>query len=466
MIKLKDLLVELQILESGIRNIRALAKANNKADMYFHMDLDGVTSAIGMKAYLQRYGIEVVKAEHIQYGGREYSAPKPTPGHMMVLVDFAHGKPNVTIHTDHHESQSGVETGTATNFKKKPSNVQTISQEISPQDIFPNEDVQIISTVDSADFASQGIDVDQVIATAFNYSKGRSVQKNRMAMGLVANKIILAFKNKPRFLENIVMQAEPSLVSIYNAAMQNAKAAGLKPEDLAAAQDSYVKSQSGADKAISLSSTADIANLHNGQYGMIGTVLVQYGLGSMKGGGYDRYVPFKMNPTADYMVLGYPMGLIQAAKNPFKKGSNPFNLGDIAKKVLQRYEPQLQKKQLTFRYIKKVMETDVKSPDAFGFTTKDLVALFGDAAKGMPTADKRQALDAIANRQYNELSQEERLQLESVTVSAYDLIMKQSGGHKDITNISGLNFLGEDAVEFTKKIMQDLAEELKTAKLK
>jgi len=166
------------------------------------------------------------------------------------------------------------------------------------------------------------------------------------------------------------------------------------------------------------------------------------------------------------MVLGYPMGLIQAAKNPFKKGSNPFNLGDIAKKVLQRYEPQLQKKQLTFRYIKKVMETDVKSPDAFGFTTKDLVALFGDAAKGMPTADKRQALDAIANRQYNELSQEERLQLESVTVSAYDLIMKQSGGHKDITNISGLNFLGEDAVEFTKKIMQDLAEELKTAKLK
>jgi len=468
MIKLKDLLNEIYLAESGIRNINKLAKENDKADLYFHMDLDGVTSAIGMKAYLERYGIKVVNAEHIQYGGREYAAPKPTPGHMVVLVDFAHGKPNVTIHTDHHESQSGVEAGTAAKFKKKPSNIETISQEISPSDIFPNEDIKIISTVDSADFASQGIDVDQVIASAFKFDPKKGAQKNRLAMGLVANKIILAFKNKPRYLENIVLEADPSLASIYNVAMKNAKAAGLKPEDLAKAQQDYIQSQSPEKMGVKLNSPEDVAKLHNGQYGMIGNVLVQYGLGSMKGGGYDRYVPFKMNPSAEYMVLGYPMGLIQAAKNPFKKGTNPYNLGDIAKKVLAKHKSYLEGKVLSLRDIKKNMESDIEragSEKSFGFTMKDLIALFGDAIKGVPTADKKDLIDAIANKQYRYLTPEEKQQLESITISAYDLITKQSGGHRDITNISGLNFLGKDSVEFTKKIMQDLTDELKSAKL-
>lgn len=468
MIKLSSILKEVLLKESGIRNINRLAKENNKADLYFHMDLDGVTSAIGMKAYLEKYGIKVVNAEHIQYGGREYSAPKPTPGHMVVLVDFAHGKPNVTIHTDHHEAQSGVEKGTASKFKKKPSNVETISQEISPSDIFPTEDVQIISTVDSADFARQGIDVDQVLNTAFKVDPKKSAKMNRLAMGLVANKIILAFKNKPRYLENIVLEAQPSLASIYNVAMKNAKAAGLRPEDLAAAQAEYIKGQSPEKKAKTLSSPADIANLHNGEYGMIGTVLVQYGLGSQKGGGYDRYVPFKMNPSAEYMVLGYPMGLIQAAKNPFKKGTNPFNLGDIAMKILEKYKPYLEKKILTMRDIKKTMEMDIAkagSERSFGFTMKDMIALFGDSIKGLPPAERRDLLDTVANKQYRNLTDEEKQQLESISINAYDLIKKQSGGHKDITNISGLNFLYEDTVKFTKQIMQDLAEELKTAKL-
>lgn len=430
MIKLKDILSEIFLAESGIRNINKLAKENDKADLYFHMDLDGVTSAIGMKAYLERYGIKVVNAEHIQYGGREYAAPKPTPGHMVVLVDFAHGKPNVTIHTDHHESQSGVEAGTSAKFKKKPSNIETISQEISPSDIFPNEDIKIISTVDSADFASQGIDVDQVLASAFKFDPKKGAQKNRLAMGLVTNKIILAFKNKPRYLENIVLEADPSLASIYNVAMKNAKAAGLKPEDLAKAQEDYIQSQSPEKMGVKLNSPEDVAKLHNGQYGMIGNVLVQYGLGSMKGGGYDRYVPFKMNPTAEYMVLGYPMGLIQAAKNPFKKETNPYNLGDIAKKILAKYKSYLESKVLTMRDIKKNMESDIEragSEKSFGFTMKDLIALFGDAIKGTPTADKKDLIDAIANKQYRNLTQDEKQQLESITITAAFMILSSEG---------------------------------------
>ena len=55
---------------------------------------------------------------------------------MPVLVDFAHGKPVFTIHTDHHDSQSGVEDETSTQFRGARSNVETISQVVSPYDIF------------------------------------------------------------------------------------------------------------------------------------------------------------------------------------------------------------------------------------------------------------------------------------------------------------------------------------------
>lgn len=467
MIRLSDILKQILITESGIRDINKLAKENKKADLYFHMDLDGVTSAIAMKAYLEKYGIKVVNAEHIQYGGREYSAPKPTPGHMVVIVDFAHGKPNATIHTDHHESQSGVEKGTATNFKKKPSNVQTISQEISPTDIFPSSDIKIISTIDSADFASQNITVDQVIATAFKMDKSIDISKNRQAMGFVTNKVLLAFKNKPRFLENIVMEANPSLVSIYNVAMKNARAAGLKPEDLDIPQAFYMHDQRPENKQKQITPSS-IGNLQNGEYGMVGNVVVQYGVGNVKDGGHDRYIIFKMNPNAEYMILGYPIGLVQAAKNPFKKGENQFNLGDIAKDIINKNKSYLNGKTLTFREIKKLMEFDIQragSKNSFGFTLKDLIALFGKSAKGLSSKDKKE-IQSIAEKHYNDLTEEEKKKLEGITVSAYDIISKQSGGHRDITNISGINFLGTDSIEFTKKIMKDLADKLKNAKLK
>jgi single-stranded DNA-specific DHH superfamily exonuclease len=65
------------IKESGIRDINDIAKRYNKAKIYFHIDLDGVTSAIAMKVYLESYGIEVVDAETIQYGTDEFAIKKP-----------------------------------------------------------------------------------------------------------------------------------------------------------------------------------------------------------------------------------------------------------------------------------------------------------------------------------------------------------------------------------------------------
>jgi single-stranded DNA-specific DHH superfamily exonuclease len=40
--------------ESGIRDIKQISKRYKKAKIYFHQDLDGVTTAIAMKEYLEQ----------------------------------------------------------------------------------------------------------------------------------------------------------------------------------------------------------------------------------------------------------------------------------------------------------------------------------------------------------------------------------------------------------------------------
>ena len=89
------------ITESGIRNIRELSKRYPEAKIYFHQDLDGVTTALGMKSYLEQNGIKVVDSEIIQYGDKEFAIKKlDAEGDVMpVLVDFAHGKPMFIILT-------------------------------------------------------------------------------------------------------------------------------------------------------------------------------------------------------------------------------------------------------------------------------------------------------------------------------------------------------------------------------
>ena len=114
------------------------------------------------------------------------------------------------------EMEAGAEETGSTSFRPSRSNVETISQIVSPKDIFPETDLRLISTVDSADYAKYDITPEQVINYLFKMDKDSSLQKNKFAMGLVLNKLLLAFKNKPKFLENLVMNSEPSLYSILN----------------------------------------------------------------------------------------------------------------------------------------------------------------------------------------------------------------------------------------------------------
>jgi len=433
--------IKRMITESGLRDINALADRYQKAKIYFHQDLDGVTTAIAMKEYLAQYGIKTVDCEVIQYGDKEWAIKKPEgSGDVMpVLVDFAHGKPMFEIHTDHHDTQAGVDDKTATNFKSSRSNVETISQSVSPKELFPSDDLLLISTVDSANFAAQDISVDEVINYLFKIDKNKSIQRNKMAMGFVCNKLLLAFKNKPGFLEELVMKSTPSLLNILHNIKRIMVEKGFATvEQLKKNQENYIESMK-----------------NHPNVKVLGNVIVQYGGGNMmKPGSYDRYTPFKNNPEADFLVIAWPLGLVQASCNPYKKerALKGIDLGKIKDEVLSKWKTQLEAKEIPLSTLKWVSETSV-GPESVGFTFKDFVAIYGNHFLEMKNGRKLLTkLGEIMEKPYSSLNDEEKGMLETytvdswnvidVTIKAWDIILANSGGHKCITNISGLNYLG------------------------
>lgn len=416
--------------ETGLRDISALSKRYPKAEIYFHQDLDGVTTAIAMKKYLEDNGIDVVGAHVIQYGDKEFSVKKNDAlgDTMPVLVDFAHGKPMFKIHTDHHDKQVGAEKETSKSFRQARSNVETISQIVSPRDLFPSSDITLISTVDSADFVRQGLTPENVVNYLFRLDKEKSLSKNKMLLGLVINKLILAFKNKKGFMEDLVMNSEPSLLSILNNIKSWMKATNAESQDvLQKRSDDYYQQMKNYPKRV----------YQDG-------IIFQYGAGSMKSGSYDRYTPFRVHPEADFIVLLWPMGLLQASCNPFKKERQlkGVNLGEIAQEVLAEYEPALKKRIIPLSTMKWLSEVSV-GPDSVGFTFKDFDALFGGKFQMIEGGEEIiEKLKPIMDRPFSELSEEEKSMLDKVGINMWDFIQSQSGGHKCITNISGLSYLG------------------------
>ena len=456
------------LVESGLRDISALKKRYPKAEIYFHQDLDGVTTAVAMKKYLEDNGIDVVGSHIIQYGDKEFAVKKndATGDTMPVLVDFAHGKPMFVIHTDHHDRQAGAEDTKSTSFRPSRSNVETISQIVSPKDIFPSSDILLISTVDSADFAKYDISPDEVVNYLFRIDKDKSLQKNKMLLGLVINKLILAFKNKPGFMENLVMKSNPSLMSILTNIKDWMKQTNAPaPEELQKNAEAYKETMKGYPKVED-------------------NIIFQYGGGSMiKPGSYDRYTPFRNNPDADFLIMAWPLGLVQASCNPFKKDRElkGVNLGEIAQEVLGKWEGQLKERTIPLSTIKWISESSKDfGPESVGFTFKDFKALYGDKFTTMENGEE--VLDHIQEMMeipFTELPEEHKEMLDKIGVNAWDLIQANSGGHKCITNISGLNYLGRGkrppqgkykydsekddspSVKFTKMIATEFERKLK-----
>jgi len=424
-----------------------------------------------MKNYLEQNGFKVINAFHIQYGGTEYAVPKGKKNVMKVLVDYSHGKPMFQIHQDHHEGQVGVAKGTSTNFKHSPSGSGTISGIISPKDIFPSKDLKIINTVDSADFASQGLTPDDIINAAFKFNKNIPVAKNHQMMGLVVNKLLLTYKNKPDFLEKLVMKSKPSLLSIYNVIKKLAKAEGYKTSSqIQADSANYQQAQQG--KKIKNGTLADVKKLKTGQSVIIGNLLVQYGAGYLgKGNQYDRYTAFKLNPDVNYYSIAWGVGLVQLSQNPFKKLEKKLNLGEVVMKdVMPKFESKLKSIKINLDYLKYTFEMDIIKKgleNRVGFTFNDLIALYGKQLKGLPDSGSyRDLISDITNKPYGSLSDKQKNIMKRVTISAWDVVMAGSGGHPAITNLSGFNFIKKDQysggyVQLLHDVQYEIAKRMK-----
>jgi hypothetical protein len=332
------------------------------------------------------------------------------------------------IHTDHHDRQAGAEDTKSTSFRQSRSNVETLSQVVSPKELFPSSDILLISTVDSADFARKNLTPEDVVNYLYRFDKEKSLQSNKMLLGLVINKLLLAFKNKPGFLEMLVMDSEPSLLSILN----NIK--------------SWMKSTSAPSPESLQKNAAEYTQQMKSFPVVTDNIIFQYGGGSMfKPGSYDRYTPYKNNPEADFLIMAWPMGLVQASCNPFKKDRElkGVNLGEIAQEVLSKWEDQLKQKTVPLSTIKWVSETSV-GPESVGFTFKDFKALYGEKIMFMENGEQNlNKIGFMMEKPFKDLTEDEMSLLDKIGVNAWDLIQANSGGHKCITNISGLNYLGK-----------------------
>ena len=246
-------------------------------------------------------------------------------------------------------------------------------------------------------------------------------------MGFVINKLLLAFKNKPGFLESLVMDSEPSLLSILTNIKNWMKSTNApKPKELQKNAEDYAKAMKDFPKVSD-------------------NIIFQYGGGSMfKPGSYDRYTPFRNNPEADFLIMAWPLGLLQVSCNPFKKDRElkGVNLGEIAQEVLGKWEGQLKEKKIPLSTIKWISETSV-GPESVGFTFKDFDALYGGKFMMMDGGERVLGnIKEMMDTPFTELTEEQKEMLDKIGINAWDLIQSQSGGHKCITNISGLNYLG------------------------
>ena len=486
--------------EVGLKNLKKITKGHTTCEIYFHKDLDGVTSALAMKEFLKTYyQIDTVDCHIIQYGGLEYAIKNHKPGNIPVLVDFAHSKPMFTIATDHHDKQVGAEDTESTYFKSARSNVETISGEISYGEIFTQQDIDLIKTVDSANFLTYDIKPEDVQNSIFKFKREESAAKNRFMMGFVVNRLLLAYKNKRitvtsldgkrdhinrNILECLVLDSTASLYSMFNnirhyinEAKTSDRAGVLaSPEEIAQNLSNYIermKNYKFIETETGDTIEFDPSNKQHQWKSQQGAkiakgvhfdekykIISQYGGGSMiKPGSYDRYVPFKNNPEADFICIVWPMGLVQVSCNPFKaKKLKDINLGEIAKEVLAKHEPLLSKFYVSLESIKKEFETsqdwkkmqkeEGEEYEGVGFKFSDLEAFYTDCVfkkedKAIVKVDinAEEGLKDSMNTLYQDMDETDIQFLSTLKIPAWELIIRNSGGHPSITNISGLNFL-------------------------
>jgi len=100
------------------------------------------------------------------------------------------------------------------------------------------------------------------------------------------------------------------------------------------------------------------------------------------------------------------MGLVQLAKNPFKKQTNPYHLGDIAFNVMNKFKSQMDVK-ISLGDVKRIFERSITKgkatyapKDTMNFTFEDFVNLFGDKIKVQLDSKFGKVLQSITKKDW------------------------------------------------------------------
>lgn len=452
--------MKIKINESGIRNIKDLSKKYDKSIIYGHMDLDGLTSSICAKTYLEKYGIKTIDFQNIQYGELEYSISKPNDNILSVLVDFSHGKPFMKIHTDHHQEQQSIK-NISNQFRHSDSNADTWSSIISTSNIFSAEDIKIINMIDSAKYKDEKINPMDLFISSFKINKNNSSYENHIKLGIACNKLLLTYKNKPEFFKQIVMNANPSLESIYNCIykiiqtnISKNEKRWITPEEIEQNSIHYYEEQK--DKKIEQGTLEDIKNIKNGQSILIDDIIFQVGSGNIsKIGSFDRYTAFKIYPESKYFIMLWDrLSMMQISKNPWNN-ENDINLGDLVLNDIFKNEIyntlNNKKYNISLLTIKKVNEKKYnEETKSIGFNYDNLINLYPSIEKHM-TEKQKFLIKKYMNWHNNDFMDVDNKDvsraldmLSRFYVPLNEIILTNSGGHSSITNISGFNYLNEE----------------------
>jgi len=140
------------------------------------------------------------------------------------------------------------------------------------------------------------------------------------------------------------------------------------------------------------------------------------------------------------------MGLVQASCNPYKedRALKGVNLGEMKDVIVNGLKAWGSDKIVPLSTIKWVSESSREfGQESVGFTSTDLKAFYGDKFKAVDGGEKYlNTLMTLMDIPYNELTEEQLQVLDKFGVPIGELIDENSGGHKCITNISGLNYYG------------------------
>ena len=212
---------ELLLNESGIR----IPKGTKAARVLFHVDLDGLMSAIITKEQLKKQGIPErnIAFQGVQYGDDEMemmSKQNVSRGQMLAVVDFGKVSPQGTqpdFASDHHEIEGDMVKGRSgsigkTEFKSDFEHLATSHA----QGLADPQTIKHMSMVDSASFTS----IQDVIENTKKFKeKGRFERLANITNTLVSQLL----KSNRAAAYALIKEAKPSLINVYSLALKHSK---------------------------------------------------------------------------------------------------------------------------------------------------------------------------------------------------------------------------------------------------